>query len=56
MEKKFVNEIGHDISLKIEKSEKEVVMKITGPDSESEWIITEKEAQEIHDLLGKILK
>lgn len=55
--KKFRNEIGHEIEMAVmQNAQKVVTIQIDGPDSRSENIITETEANELLDGLHAVLR
>lgn len=55
----FRNEVGHDVTIQIEKKEVAGVealdISMTGPDSQTEWEVSKGEAQALYELLGKVL-
>ena len=51
IEKKFKNELGNEIVLRVSRTEGKVTILIKGPKSDSEWIITPKEAEELSNCL-----
>uniref|UniRef100_A0AB74UKQ8 Uncharacterized protein n=1 Tax=Caulobacter phage BL57 TaxID=3348355 RepID=A0AB74UKQ8_9VIRU len=57
LQKAFVNELGNPIVVTIEDSvDDQVLVALEGPTSLGEQIITLKEAEVLHDLLGRYLQ
>lgn len=55
----FRNEVGHDVTVEVDKKEVAGVecidIAMAGPDSDTEWEITKVEAQVLYEMLGKAL-
>jgi hypothetical protein len=64
LSKKFKNEIGNPITIKVKNRPgvaegikyTGVSLSIIGPTSMSEWCITDVEARQLYDLLGKFIR
>jgi hypothetical protein len=52
----FTNKLGNRIKLSVKATTEEVELKLRGPTSQTEWILTRDEAERLHGILGLVLK
>ncbi len=55
----FRNEIGHDVTIEVRKTDvhgvEAIEIHMSGPDSQTEWEISKGEANELYRMLGSVL-
>jgi len=56
MEKKFINELGNEIIVKVNRKDGKINLSIKGPKSHSDWAITPKEFEVLLELMRSLEK